>query len=59
MVGGMVLARAMGDEDSGAILDACRRFLHRATDARLDDARAELRPGAREAAARPGRGGGA
>ncbi|HET6437944.1 MAG TPA: TetR/AcrR family transcriptional regulator [Anaeromyxobacter sp.] len=32
MVGGIVLARAVGEKDSGAILEACRRFLHRAAD---------------------------
>ncbi len=32
MVGGIVLARAMGDKGSAPILDACRRFLHRAAE---------------------------
>jgi AcrR family transcriptional regulator len=37
MLGGIVLARALGGEDSGAILDACRRFLRRATEDAVDE----------------------
>jgi TetR/AcrR family transcriptional repressor of nem operon len=34
MIGGVILARAVGGEPSQDILDACRRFLHRTLDER-------------------------
>ncbi len=48
MLGGVVLARALGGKESAALLEACRGFLHRA----LGEGAAAGRP---KAAARPGK----
>ena len=32
MIGGVILARAVGDKEGDAILGACRRFVHRSLD---------------------------
>jgi hypothetical protein len=40
MVGGMILARAVGGKEGNAILEACRRFLHRTIEAKATPARA-------------------
>ena len=40
MVGGVILARAMGGKESDAILDSCRRFLHRTVEAKATPASA-------------------
>jgi len=39
MVGGVILARAVGRRDSSAVLNACREFLHRTLDNRTKNTR--------------------
>ena len=40
MVGGVILARAVGGKEADTILDACRRFLHRTSEAKATPASA-------------------
>ncbi len=50
MLGGVVLARAVGEEESAALLEACRGFLHRAL-GDAPEARGRAKPAARRAKA--------
>lgn len=55
MVGGVVLARAIGGKDSGAILEACREFLRRNLDRPPRPARRPRQKGPRRTATSPAR----